>query len=140
MESVRIDRFLWAVRAYKTRSDSASACRGSAVRLNGNVAKPAAKVRVGDTIVARTRALTRTLRVIALSDKRVGAAIVPTLIDDQTPASEYDKAREKRANAQVFTHRGSGRPTKKDRRAIEELLSPEDFWDESWDGALEDTE
>ena len=118
----RLDRWLWAVRVYKTRSDAAEACRGSAVRLNGTIAKPSSKVRIGDTIIARTKALTRTLNVITLTENRIGAALVPDYLDDQTPESEHEKAREKRANARVFSHKGSGRPTKKDRRDIEKII------------------
>lgn len=126
MEFVRLDRWLWAVRVYKTRTDAADACRGSAVRLNGTIAKPSAKVRIGDTVVARTKALTRTLHVLALTQNRVGAPLVADHLEDQTPESEYEEAREKRANARVFTHRGGGRPTKKDRRDIEKLIAPDD--------------
>jgi ribosome-associated heat shock protein Hsp15 len=126
MEYARLDKWLWAVRVYKTRSDAADACRGSAVRLNDTIAKPSAKVRIGDTIVARTKALTRTLHVLALTENRVGAALVPEHLDDQTPESEYEKAREKRANAKIFSHKGSGRPTKKDRRDIEKLIGGTD--------------
>ncbi|NBB79344.1 MAG: RNA-binding S4 domain-containing protein [Verrucomicrobia bacterium] len=121
---MRLDRWLWAVRVYKTRSDAADACRGSAVRLNDGIAKPSAKVRSGDTIVARTKALTRTLHVLGLTENRVGAALVPNYADDQTPEIEYERAREKRANARIFAHKGSGRPTKKDRRDIEKLIGP----------------
>lgn len=124
MESVRLDRWLWAMRVYKTRSDALEACRGSAVRLNGNIAKPAAKVRIGDIVVARTQALRRTLQVLALSDKRLGAARLPEFMEDQTPPEDLEAAREKRANARLFKHEGGGRPTKKDRRTIERLLGP----------------
>jgi ribosome-associated heat shock protein Hsp15 len=123
-DHMRLDRWLWAVRVYKTRSDAADACRGSAVRLNDGIAKPSAKVRSGDTIVARTKALTRTLHVLGLTENRVGAALVPNYADDQTPEIEYERAREKRANARIFAHKGSGRPTKKDRRDIEKLIGP----------------
>ncbi|MDB4345777.1 S4 domain-containing protein [bacterium] len=122
---MRLDKWLWAVRVYKTRADAADACRGSAVRLNGTIAKPSAKIRIGDTVVARTKALARTLHVLALTEKRIGAPLVQDHLEDQTPESEYEKAREQRANARVFTHRGGGRPTKKDRRDIERLIEPE---------------
>lgn len=112
------------MRIYKTRSDAGEACRGSAVRLNGSIAKASAKVRVGDTVVARTKALTRTLVVQALIEQRVSASLVPDYADDQTPESEYEKAREQRANARVFRHEAGGRPTKKDRRDIEKLIGP----------------
>jgi ribosome-associated heat shock protein Hsp15 len=109
------------VRVYKTRSDAADACRGSAVRLNGSIAKPSAKVRIGDIVIARTKALTRTLHVLGLTEQRIGAPLVPEYFEDQPPESEFEKAREKRANARVMSHQGSGRPTKNDRRQIESL-------------------
>ncbi len=125
METVRLDKWLWAVRVYKTRSEAADACRGSAVRVNGRPAKPSAKLRPGDRIVARTKALQRTLKVVGLTEKRVGAAQVSDFCDDRTPETEYEAAREKRANARRFRHEGKGRPTKKDRRDIEKLIGPE---------------
>ena len=85
METVRLDKWLWAVRVYKTRSEAADACRGSAVRVNGRPAKPSAKLRPGDRIVARTKALQRTLKVVGLTEKRVGAAQVSDFCDDRTP-------------------------------------------------------
>jgi ribosome-associated heat shock protein Hsp15 len=124
MESVRLDKWLWAMRIYKTRSDALEACRGSAVRLNGNPAKPAAKVRIGDVVVARTQSLRRTLKVLDLSEKRLSAARVAEFMEDQTPPEDLEVAREKRANARLFKHEGGGRPTKKDRRTIERLLGP----------------
>jgi ribosome-associated heat shock protein Hsp15 len=128
MDSVRLDKWLWAVRIYKTRGDASEACRGSAVRLNGSIAKPSAKVRIGDSIVARTKALTRTLRVLGLTEKRAGAPLVSEFLEDQTPESEYEKAREKRNNARLYSNKsrdGKGRPTKKDRRDIEKLIGPD---------------
>jgi ribosome-associated heat shock protein Hsp15 len=124
MESVRLDKWLWAMRIYKTRSDALEACRGSAVRLNGNPAKPAAKVRIGDVVVARNQSLRRTLKVLDLSEKRLSAARVAEFMEDQTPPEDLEVAREKRANARLFKHEGGGRPTKKDRRTIERLLGP----------------
>jgi ribosome-associated heat shock protein Hsp15 len=125
VQSVRLDKWLWAVRVYKTRSDSAEACRGSAVRVNHVIAKPSAKIRIGDTVVARTKELTRTFQVVGLTEKRVGAALLPEYFEDQTPESEFEAAREKRANAKLFSHKGTGRPTKKDRRDIEKIIGPD---------------
>ena len=122
MENVRLDKWLWAMRIYKTRSEALEACRGSAVRLNGSPAKPAAKVRIGDSVTARTKDMRRTLKVLALSEKRLGAARVPEFMEDCTPPEDLEAAREKRANARLFKHEGGGRPTKKDRRTIERLL------------------
>ena len=103
---VRLDKWLWATRVYKTRSDANEACRGSAVRLNGTIAKPSSRVRVGDTVVARTRALTRTLYVVGLTDKRVGASLLPNYFEDRTPESEHEVAREKRENAKALGNQG----------------------------------
>lgn len=129
MDTVRLDKWLWAVRVYKTRTDAAEACRGSAVRMNGSIAKPSAKLRIGDTVVARTKALTRTLHVLGLTEKRIGATLVPEYFEDRTPESEYEAAQEKQNNARLFSNRGhddhKGRPTKKDRRDIEKLIGPD---------------
>lgn len=119
--SVRLDKWLWSTRVFKTRSDATEACRGSAIRLNGVIAKPSAKIRIGDTVIARTQGLTRTLYVVGLTEKRVGADRLPDYFKDQTPESEYQLAREKRENAKLYKNQGGGRPTKKDRRAIEQL-------------------
>ena len=128
MKHARLDKWLWAVRVYKTRSDAAKACRSSAVRLNETIAKPSAKVRIGDAVVARTKALTRNLHVKGLTEKRVGAALVPDFLEDKTSESEYEKARDKQANARVLGYKGSGRPTKKHRRDIEKLIIPDEFY------------
>lgn len=125
MDSVRIDKWLWAVRVYKTRAEAADACRGSAVRINKGIAKPSANVRIGDLIVARTKALTRTLKVVGLTDKRVGAGLLPEFFEDVTPEADFEVAREKRANAKIVSHKGKGRPTKKDRRDIERIIDPD---------------
>ncbi|NCG09029.1 MAG: RNA-binding S4 domain-containing protein [Verrucomicrobia bacterium] len=92
------------------------------MRLNGSPAKPAAKVRIGDSVTARTKDMRRTLKVLALCEKRLGVARVPEFMEDCTPPEDLEAAREKRANARLFKHEGGGRPTKKDRRTIERLL------------------
>ena len=124
MEFVRIDKWLWAMRLYKTRSDAAQACRGGAVRINGNTAKPSAKLHRRDRVAARTQSLTRTVEVLELTEKRVGASRVPEFLEDHTPAAEFAYAREKRENARRSQGRDGGRPTKKDRRDIENLIGP----------------
>ena len=123
--AVRVDKWLWAMRVYKTRGDASEACRGSAIRINNVIAKPSGKVHLGDTIIARTKAITKTLYVIGLTEKRIGAPLVPDFYEDRTPEADLDAAREKRANARLVTHKGAGRPTKKNRRDIEKLLGSE---------------
>lgn len=123
MESVRIDKWLWAARVFKTRVDATNACRAGKVDVDGVKAKPARIVKVGDVITARTHALRRTVAVKGLTDRRVGAKLVPDLLEDRTPESELEAARERRQNAAWVGEPGKGRPTKKDRRERERFFT-----------------
>lgn len=118
---VRIDKWLWCVRAFKTRSLAAAACNAGTVSLNGNPAKPGRDVRMGDTVSFRQGIVTRTLKALTLPRSRVGAKDLPGLIEDLTPPEEYEKA--KRAEIELVAHRdrGAGRPTKRDRRETDRL-------------------
>ena len=93
MEEVRIDKYLWAIRVYKTRTDATDACKGGKVRLNGVDVKPSKAVKVGDMLVARKGAVVYTYKVLALVDKRQGAKLVPTYAENLTPAEELAKLR-----------------------------------------------
>jgi ribosome-associated heat shock protein Hsp15 len=119
---VRIDKWLWAARLYKTRSVAAEACRAGHVAIAGVSPKPAREVRVGEIIVTRHGDLTRTTRVLGLTDRRVGAEAVKAFAEDLTPASEYDKRRDPVFTTVALRPRGSGRPTKKDRRDLEKFF------------------
>ncbi len=123
--SVRIDKWLWAVRLYKTRSLAADACAAGKVRIGDQPVKPARSVRVGETITAVTGEMTRTVKVLGLVQKRVGAKLVPENLEDLTPASEYEKKREPNFTPVMFRPKGTGRPTKKDRRRLDSLDIPE---------------
>ena len=117
VEETRVDRWLWAVRMFKTRSEATAACRGGHVRVNGSPAKPAATVRVGDRVVVRAHGDERTLEVVRVIDKRVGAPIAAEcLIDHSPPRPPREEV------APTFVRDPStGRPTKKDRRTIDRL-------------------
>lgn len=123
MEEVRIDKYLWSIRVYKTRTDATDACKGGKVRVNGADTKPSKAVKVGDTIVARKGAVTYTYRVIQLVDKRQGAKLVPDYAENLTPAEELAKLRAPVETFFLKRDRGAGRPTKKDRRQMESLWS-----------------
>ena len=127
MEEIRIDKYLWAIRVYKTRTDATDACKGGKVRVNGSDTKPSKPVKVGDTIVARKGAVTYTYKVIALIDKRQGAKLVPNYAENQTSAEELAKLRAPVETFFLKRDRGAGRPTKKDRRQMEDLWSSLDF-------------
>lgn len=122
VETVRLDKWLWTVRLFKTRALATSACRKSAARINGEVAKPSAKVRIGDRVTTKARDLTITYRIVALTDKRIGAARLPEFVQDETPEEEFERARERKANSRTVVHTGRGRPTKKNRRDLEKFL------------------
>ena len=121
MEEVRIDKYLWAIRVYKTRSEATDACNGGKVRLNGVDPKPSKAVRPGDMIVIRKGAVTYTYKVLALVDKRQGAKLVPQYAENLTPNEEMDKLHAPVETFFLKRDRGAGRPTKKDRRQMDEL-------------------
>jgi ribosome-associated heat shock protein Hsp15 len=117
IESVRIDQWLFSVRATKTRADAAAACRGGHVKVNGKTAKPATPVRVGDHVEAKVPRGDRVLEVRKLISKRVGASLAVECYDDHSPPPP------ERDPAPVFGRRdrGAGRPTKRDRRQLDKL-------------------
>ena len=127
MEEVRIDKYLWAIRVYKTRTDATDACKGGKVRVNGADTKPSRTVKVGDTIVARKGAVSYTYKVLQLVDKRQGAQLVPVYAENLTPPEELAKLRAPVETFFLKRDRGTGRPTKKDRRQMEDLWSNLDF-------------
>ena len=118
---MRLDQWLWAVRVYKTRSRATDAIKAGHVIVNGQSAKPAREVRPGETIVAQIDHLTRTLKVLEMPASRVGAKLVPQFAEDLTPPEEYAKKREPNFIPAMLRPKGSGRPTKRDRRQMEGL-------------------
>ena len=119
----RIDKWLWAVRLYKTRTLAADACRSGDVLANGQRVKPSRDVHVGQTLTAKTGSVQRTVKVLGFPPGRVGAKLVPTFLEDLTPASEYEKPREFTPAPQFTGSKGIGRPTKKARRLWEKFGS-----------------
>ncbi|HYQ65817.1 RNA-binding S4 domain-containing protein [Actinophytocola sp.] len=114
MESTRVDRWLWAVRLTKTRSDAAAACRGGHVRVNDRPAKPATTVVPGDEVRVRSGGVTKVVEVVRIIQKRVGAPDAATCFLDRTPKPPPD------ALVPVARRdRGAGRPTKRDRRVLD---------------------
>src|SRR5688500_9208587 len=113
VQDVRIDKWLWAVRLYKTRSIATAACRGGHVKIGGENVKPSHTVRLSEIISARTGDLTRTVKVIGLLEQRVSAKLVELYLEDQTPAAEYLRAAEDRLQPKAPQRpKGAGRPTK----------------------------
>lgn len=119
---MRADKFLWAVRLVKTRSDAADALRGGKILINGLDAKPGRELQIGDTISVKRMPAVFTYKVIELLERRVGAKLVAQYITDTTPQSELDKLELARLDTSGKRERGAGRPTKRDRREIENFL------------------
>ena len=125
-DQVRIDKWLWAVRLYKTRAAANDACSSGRVRINASPAKPAQRVRIGDEVVTRKRGFSSTYRVTKVIEKRVGAAIAVECYVDETPEDAKPKPRsmdERIDAAWAERNAGSGRPTKRDRRQMEKFLN-----------------
>ena len=121
MKSVRIDKWLWAVRAFKTRAQASDACRGGKIKIDGQNAKASRDVSAGDIIQVQSGPIKKTLKVIKPVRNRVAAKLVPELAEDLTPASEYEKLDMLRQLNSEKRDRGIGRPTKRDRRDITKL-------------------
>ncbi len=114
MDSTRVDRYLWAIRLCKTRTDATDLCKGGHVEVNGRSAKPATTVTVGDSISARVHGRDRVVEVTQVIDKRVGAAVaVDCYIDHSPPVPESDRT------PTLARDRGTGRPTKRERRQLD---------------------
>ena len=126
MNEVRLDKYLWAVRIFKTRSDAADAIRLNRVMVNDAYTKPSREVKVGDKISVRRDRVTYSYKVLELVSSRQGAKNVPTYCLNCTPQEELDKLNVPHETIFVFRERGAGRPTKKDRRDIDALM--DDFY------------
>lgn len=118
--SVRIDKYLWAVRVYKTRTLATEACRKGKVNVDDMPAKPSRMVSTGDVIEVRKMPVTYSYRVLEPIEKRVGAKIVDNFVEDITPQEELQKL-EMQDDFFVKRDRGTGRPTKKERRLLDDL-------------------
>jgi len=126
---VRIDKWLWAVRLFKTRTLAIEACKKGRISIQGTNIKPARMVKAGEVIQIRKPPITYSFEVLGLSEKRMGAKLVPEFMKDVTPASEYQILELSKASGFVDRARGTGRPTKKDRREIEDFTDSS-FFDE----------
>lgn len=126
---VRLDKYLWAVRIFKTRSDAADAIRNNKVTINGAYAKPSRDAKVGDVVAVRRQQVVFTYKILDLVSSRQPAKNVAAYCLDITPQEERDKLNVPRETVFVFRERGTGRPTKKERRELDGLMD-ELYYDE----------
>jgi ribosome-associated heat shock protein Hsp15 len=128
LETIRIDKWLWDVRIFKTRSQATEACKAGKVKIEGISVKPAKEIRIGDILIISLNPLFKTIRVKQFPKSRLGAKLVQEYMEDLTPQEEYDRVRLiETANAEN-RNRGLGRPTKKSRRLIDQLRRDKGGW------------
>ncbi len=120
--TARLDKWLWAVRLFKTRGLAAEAIRAGSVEINARPAKPARMVHAGETVTVQQGLVLRTLQVVGTPVSRVGAKLVPDYCTDLTPESEFEKMRLQRMQHVLARAKGSGRPTKRERREVDRLF------------------
>ena len=121
MEKLRIDKYLWAIRAFKTRSVATEACKAGRVKLGGQNLKPSHMVKTGEIYTVQKGADRKVIKVIGLLERRVDAKIAVTFYEDLTPLEETHAYKSMFHTPNLSRDRGAGRPTKKDRREIDDL-------------------
>lgn len=124
LEKIRIDKWLWAVRLFKTRSLAADACAAGKIKMDGESLKASYMLKAGQTIQVQKEGIRMIIKVVKLIEKRVGAPLAVQCYEDLTPPEEKDKLKFPSVFYEV-RDRGIGRPTKKDRRAIEKFKDPD---------------
>ena len=129
----RIDKWLWAARVYKTRTLASDACKNGRITINGALAKPSRTVKVGDQVGVKKSPITYSFRVLQTIEKRVGAKLLPEVFENVTPPEQYELLEMNRISGFVDRARGTGRPTKKDRRALDDFAETPIFLDEDFD-------
>lgn len=128
----RIDKWLWAARIYKTRTLASDACKNGRITINGALAKPSRTVKVGDQVGVKKSPITYSFRVLQTIEKRVGAKLLPEVFENVTPPEQYELLEMNRISGFVDRARGTGRPTKKDRRALDDFAETPIFLDEDF--------
>lgn len=133
MDEVRVDKWLWAVRVFKTRTIASDACKKGRVMIDRVAVKPSRNVRVGEVIEVRKPPITFSFKVLELADKRMGAKMVPQYMENVTPPDQYELLELNKISGFVDRQRGTGRPTKKERRDMEQFTGEFDVDAFDWD-------
>ena len=121
MNTARLDKWLWAARIFKTRSIAATACKKGQVSIGGSQMKPSRMVKVGDVVDVRKPPITYSFRILQAIEHRVGAKLIPEILENVTPPEQYELLEMNRISGFVGRARGTGRPTKKERRALDDF-------------------
>ena len=123
-ESARIDKWLWAARIFKTRSIAADACKNSRVTINGVNVKPSHMVKAGETVSVKKPPVIYSFRILQCIEQRVGAKLIPNIYENVTDPKQYEILEMSRISGFVDRARGTGRPTKKERRSLDAFIDP----------------
>ena len=123
-KEVRLDKWLWAARIFKTRSLAADACKNGRVTFNGSTIKPSRMIKEGDTIHVKKSPITYSFKVLKAIEQRVGAKLIPEIYENVTDPKQYELLEMSRISGFVDRARGTGRPTKKERRALDAFVEP----------------
>lgn len=123
----RIDKWLWAARIFKTRSIAADACKNGRVTKNGVNIKPSHMVKEGETVSVKKPPITYSFKILKTIEQRVGAKLIPEVYENVTDAKQYELLEMSRISGFVDRARGTGRPTKKERRALDAFVEPAMF-------------
>lgn len=141
---MRIDKFLWSVRFYKTRTVAAEEIKKNRVSIGENVVKSSKEVREGDVIKIRKNQIDYKIKVLQVPKSRIGAKLVPLHVKDMTDAQQYEILKMRKMEQSYYRSRGEGRPTKKDRRDIDEFVTDDDtaelMNEEDWNSFFTDEE
>lgn len=138
-ETARIDKWLWAARIFKTRSIASDACKNGRVTIGGVNMKPSRSVKVGDVVSVKKPPITYSFKVLKTIEQRVGAKLLPEIYENVTDPKQYELLEMSRISGFVDRARGTGRPTKKERRALDAFVEPEFFdFDEDWNEESEE--
>ena len=145
MNEVRIDKWMWATRIFKTRTIAAEACKKGRIMIGGVTIKPSRMIKVGDVIQVRKPPITYSFKVLALAENRMGAKLVPQYLENVTPPEQYELIEMIRISGFVNRAKGEGRPTKRDGRELKKFTEdsflgtmPEDDPEFDFDFDIED--
>ena len=123
-DTARIDKWLWAARIFKTRSIAADACKNSRVTIGGQNVKPSHTVKVGEVVIVKKPPIVYSFKILKTIEQRVGAKLIPEIYENVTDPKQYELLEMSRISGFVDRARGTGRPTKKERRALDAFVDP----------------
>ncbi len=136
----RVDKWLWAVRIFKTRTIAASACKKGQVSIGGTQLKPSRTVKVGDIVDVRKPPITYSFKILQAIEHRVGAKLIPEVLENVTRPEQYELLEMSKISGFIDRARGTGRPTKKDRRALDDFKDDTPIFFGDFDFDLDDDE